>query len=71
VRLPAGKPLVYPPEREKLVQEAHHVQILSMNGESYRLAQSARHRKLAATRRTTSPPSTQVLAGAAVGCAFG
>jgi hypothetical protein len=69
---------VYPPEREKLVQETHHVQILSMNGESYRLAQSARHRKLAATRRTTSPPSTQViqalakfLAGAAVGCAFG
>jgi DNA replication protein DnaC len=27
----------------------HHVHILSMNGESYRLAQSARHRKLAAT----------------------
>ena len=27
----------------------HHVHILSMNGESYRLAQSARSRKLAAT----------------------
>jgi hypothetical protein len=27
----------------------HHVHILSMNGESYRLAQSARSRKLATT----------------------
>ena len=33
----------------------HHVHILSMNGESYRLVQSTRRRKLAATGADNQP----------------
>ncbi len=37
----------------------HHVHILEMNGESYRLAQSKRRRRIAGSPADAAPPAAQ------------